>query len=78
MSKSYAYTTNEPPQHEGGQQSQTNRNLDENTHTIEWRRSNEGETVVLLDNKEVIRTVDRAYDEPSMDLPSLIRAESLK
>jgi hypothetical protein len=32
-------------------------------HTVEWRRSNDGEMVVLLDNKEVIRTVDRAYDE---------------
>ena len=34
------------------------------SHTIEWRRSNDGEMLVLLDNKEVIRTVDRAYDEP--------------
>jgi len=33
-------------------------------HTIEWRRGNDGEMVVLLDNKEVIRTVDRAYDDP--------------
>ena len=33
-------------------------------HTLEWRRSNDGEMVVLLDNKEVIRTVDRAYDNP--------------
>ena len=31
-------------------------------HTLEWRRSNDGEMVVLLDNTEVIRTVDRAYD----------------
>jgi hypothetical protein len=37
---------------------------DGNTHTIEWRRSDEGEMVVLLDDKEVIRTVDRAYDDP--------------
>lgn len=33
-------------------------------HILEWRRSNDGEMVVLLDNKEVIRTVDRAYDDP--------------
>ena len=31
-------------------------------HIVEWRRSNDGEMVVLLDNKEVIRAVDRAYD----------------
>ena len=37
---------------------------DGNPHTIEWRRGNDGEMVVLLDNKEVIRTVDRAYDDP--------------
>ena len=37
---------------------------DGNTHTIEWRRDNEGEMVVLIDDKEVIRTVDRAYDDP--------------
>ena len=34
------------------------------SHTVEWRRSNDGEMVVLLDNKEVMRAVDRAYDEP--------------
>jgi len=34
---------------------------DGNPHTIEWRRGNDGEMVVLLDNKVVIRTVDRAY-----------------
>jgi hypothetical protein len=33
-------------------------------HTIEWRRSVDGEMVVLLDNREVIRGVDRAYDDP--------------
>jgi hypothetical protein len=32
-------------------------------HTLEWRRNNDGEMVVLLDNKEVIRTVDRAYGD---------------
>ena len=37
---------------------------DGNPHTIEWRRGNDGEMVVLLDNKAVIRTVDRAYDDP--------------
>ncbi len=37
---------------------------DGNPHTIEWRRDNDGEMVVLLDNKEIIRTVDRAYDDP--------------
>jgi hypothetical protein len=33
-------------------------------HTLEWRRNNAGEMVVLLDNKEVMRTVDRAHDDP--------------
>ena len=33
-------------------------------HILEWRRSNDGEMVVLLDNTEVMRTVDRAYDDP--------------
>jgi hypothetical protein len=33
-------------------------------HTLEWRRSNDGEMVVLLDTREVMRTVDRAYDDP--------------
>lgn len=37
---------------------------DGNPHTIEWRRGDDGEMVVLLDNKAVIRTVDRAYDDP--------------
>jgi hypothetical protein len=37
---------------------------DGSPHTIEWRRSNDGEMVVLLDSKEVMRTVDRAYDDP--------------
>jgi hypothetical protein len=37
---------------------------DGNPHTIDWRRGNDGEMVVLLDNREVIRTVDRAYDNP--------------
>jgi hypothetical protein len=33
-------------------------------HSIEWRRGNDGEMVVLLDSREVMRTVDRAYDDP--------------
>jgi len=33
-------------------------------HTLEWRRNNDGEMLVLLDNKEVMRTVDRAHDDP--------------
>jgi len=33
-------------------------------HTLEWRRNNDGEMVVLLDSKEVMRTVDRAHDDP--------------
>jgi hypothetical protein len=33
-------------------------------HTLEWRRNNDGEMVVLLDNKEIMRTVDRAHDDP--------------
>ena len=33
-------------------------------HTMEWRRSVDGEMVVLLDNREVIRALDRAYDDP--------------
>ena len=33
-------------------------------HTLEWRRNNDGEMVVLVDNKEVMRTVDRAHDDP--------------
>ena len=37
---------------------------DGNLHTIEWRRGTDGEMVVLLDNREVFRAVDRAYDEP--------------
>ena len=37
---------------------------DGNPHTIEWRRGNDGEMVVLLDNKEVMQTVDRAHDDP--------------
>ena len=37
---------------------------DGNPHTIEWRRGNDGEMVVLLDDKRVIRTVDRAHDDP--------------
>jgi hypothetical protein len=32
-------------------------------HTFEWRRGNEGQMVVLLDEKEIIRTVDRAYSD---------------
>jgi hypothetical protein len=37
---------------------------DGNSHTVEWRRASDGEMIVLLDNKEIIKTVDRAYDEP--------------
>jgi hypothetical protein len=37
---------------------------DGTAHTMEWRRSVDGEMVVLLDNREVIRAVDRAYDDP--------------
>jgi hypothetical protein len=35
---------------------------DGNPHAIEWRRGHDGEMVVLLDHKEVLRTVDRAHD----------------
>ena len=34
---------------------------DGNPHTIDWRRGNDGELVVLLDDKEIMRTVDRAH-----------------
>lgn len=37
---------------------------DGNLHTIEWRRNSDGEMLVLLDNKEIIKTVDRASDDP--------------
>lgn len=37
---------------------------DGNTHTIEWRRSGDGETEVLLDKREVMRTIDRALHGP--------------
>lgn len=37
---------------------------DGNRHTVEWRRGNDGEMVVLVDQKELIRTIDRAYDDP--------------
>lgn len=33
-------------------------------HNIEWRRSDNGEMVVLLDDNEIIRTIDRAYGGP--------------
>lgn len=36
---------------------------DGNLHTVQWRRGNEGEMVVLLDEKEIIRTADRAYSD---------------
>ena len=32
-------------------------------HSIEWRRNSNGEMVVLIDDKEVIRTMDRAYGD---------------
>jgi hypothetical protein len=34
---------------------------DGNPHVMKWRRSDDGEMVVLLDDKEIIRTVDRAH-----------------
>jgi hypothetical protein len=34
---------------------------DGNLHVIEWRRAADGEMVVLLDDKEIIRTLDRAH-----------------
>jgi hypothetical protein len=37
---------------------------DGNVHSVEWRRASDGEMIVLLDNKEIIKTVDRAYDDP--------------
>ena len=37
---------------------------DGNSHAIEWRRTSDGEMIVLLDNKEIIKTVDRAHDDP--------------
>ncbi len=37
---------------------------DGNPHTVEWRRTSDGEMIVLLDNKEILKTVDRAYDDP--------------
>jgi hypothetical protein len=33
-------------------------------HILEWRRHAGGEMVVLLDQKEIIRTVDRAFGDP--------------
>ena len=36
---------------------------DGRSHNIEWRRGTDGEMVVLLDDKEIIRTVDRASEE---------------
>ena len=36
---------------------------DGNAHAIEWRRSSDGEMLVLLDNKEILKAVDRAYDD---------------
>lgn len=36
---------------------------DGRSHTLEWRRQAGGEMVVLLDQKEIIRTVDRAFGE---------------
>jgi hypothetical protein len=34
---------------------------DAGPHTFEWRRHNDGEMLVLLNDREVMRTVDRAY-----------------
>lgn len=36
---------------------------DGRSHNVEWRRGTDGEMVVLLDDKEIIRTVDRASEE---------------
>lgn len=36
---------------------------DGRVHLVEWRRDENGEMVVLLDEKEVIRSVDRAYSD---------------
>ena len=36
---------------------------DGKAHMVEWRRGNDGEMVVLLDEKEIIRTVDRAHSD---------------
>jgi hypothetical protein len=36
---------------------------DGNPHIIEWRRADDGEMIVLLDDKEIIRTVDRAHPD---------------
>ncbi len=36
---------------------------DGHTHSLEWRRTTEGEMTVLIDNKEIIKTVDRAYGD---------------
>ena len=33
------------------------------SHSLEWRRGTDGEMVVLLDDKEIIRTIDRASEE---------------
>ena len=35
---------------------------DGNSHSVEWRRTSDGEMIVLLDSKEIIKTGDRAYD----------------
>jgi hypothetical protein len=36
---------------------------DGRSHNVEWRRGTDGEMVVLLDDKEIIRTVDRSSEE---------------
>ncbi len=36
---------------------------DGNPHMIEWRRGADGEMVILLNDKEIIRTTDRAHTE---------------
>jgi len=36
---------------------------DGRSHNVEWRRGTDGEMVVLLDDKAIIRTVDRASEE---------------
>lgn len=37
---------------------------DGNPHMIEWRRGGDGEMLILLDDKQIIRTVDRAHSGP--------------
>jgi len=36
---------------------------DGNSHSVEWRRTINGEMIVLIDNREIIKTIDRAYGD---------------